>query len=511
MILFTEFLDQLGVALEAGQRVYARMLYDGVDPVDLEPDERALAARIFGPVERVPPLARSVVSTVAGGRSGKTYLAALRLLHLALTADLSKLAPGERAFAAIVAPDLDLARQALGYAAGAARQHPQIRAAIAGDTTDALTLRSGKSLVALRPFAASRGGVTGRGKSLVGLLLDETCFFRDAASGVVNDEAIYKAASPRVIEGGQTIVTSTPWAASGLLHALWRDNWGRPRTTLVAHAPTEAMREAPHILAIVARERERDPDNARIEFDAEWGSAGASAFFSADELDGAFDAGLSLGRPARPGERTAAGGDLGFARNSSSLAIVHDLGDQVVLAELLERRATATARLSPSAVCAEFAAVARGHGCPAITADGHYRETLREHLLAADLALRPAPSPPSEAWVALRAAAREGRLRVPEHPLLRAQLAAVRSRLAPSGQIAITQPTTPDGRHGDLAAALALAVWSLGAWGADGPEAPAPAPNPEAAILEAEQRAWRARQAGSWATGREAWGDEPPP
>lgn len=469
-----------------------RVLFDGVDPVDLPPDERAAATRLFGPVDRVPALARAVVCTVAGGRSGKTYLSALRLLHLALTADLSKLAPGEKAFAAIVAPDLDLARQALGYVAGAARSHPQIKATIASDTTDALVLRRGSQQVAIRPFAASRGGVTGRGKSLVGLLLDETCFFRDAASGVVNDESIYKAASPRVMEGGQTLVASTPWAASGLLHGFWRDNWGKPRTALVAHAATETMRSAPHILGIVARERARDPDNARIEFDAEWGVASATSFFTAEEIDGAFDASLPAERRPRPGERASAGGDLGFARNSSALAVVHDLGDQVVLGELVEHRATKEAPLKPSVVCADLATRAARHGCPSVVADGHYRESLREHLDASGLILRPAPTVPAEAWVALRSVMREGGLRLPEHARLRAQLAAVRGKLAAGGTLTITQPVTPDGRHGDLAAALALAVWGLGRWGGDRITA-APAPvaplDPDEAALMAEEDA----------------------
>lgn len=467
-----------------------QVLFDGIDPADLPADDRETARKLFGDVERVPALARSVVCTVAGGRSGKTYLSALRLLHLALTADLSKLAPGEKAFAAIVAPDLDLARQALGYCAGAARQHPQIKAIVVSDTTDALVIRRGSQQVAIRPFAASRGGVTGRGKSLVGLLLDETCFFRDAASGVVNDEAIYKAASPRVMEGGQTLVASTPWAASGLLHGFWRDNFGKPRVALVAHAATGTMRSAPHILGIVERERARDPDNARIEFDAEWGVASATSFFTAEELDGAFDASLPPSRLPRPGERASAGGDLGFARNSSALAVVHDLGDQVVLGELVEHRAAKGAPLKPSVVCAALAATAARHGCPSVVADGHYREALREHLDASGLVLRPAPTVPAEAWVALRSAMREQALRLPEHALLRSQLAAVRGKRGTGGTLTISQPTTPDGRHGDLAASLALSVWGLGRWGGDRVEAPgaalAPLDPDEQAILDEE-------------------------
>ena len=65
--------DLLGVALEAGQRAYARVAFDGVDPCDLEADERESARALFGPVDRISPLlATSLPSSRVGARAKRT-------------------------------------------------------------------------------------------------------------------------------------------------------------------------------------------------------------------------------------------------------------------------------------------------------------------------------------------------------------------------------------------------------------------------------------------------------
>lgn len=468
---FVDFAEALGVRFEGAQRTACRVCFDGVEPCELKGKEREEARALFGDVETVPPLAREIVAWVCGGRSGKSYLFGLRGLHLGLTVDLSTLAPGEEAFVAIIAPTLELAEQTLRYVAGAARAHPDLAPLILSDTRGQLLLRRDDGeRVAIRTFAASAGGVSGRGKSLVAVILDESCFFRDKDSGVVNDQVIFDAASVRVIEGGQTLVASTPWVGRGLLHTLWRRNWGKPSDALVAHAPTRLMRSNPKILRIVERAEQTNPENAAIEFGAHWGSASLDLFFSEDELDAAFSAPLALGRKLGAGERASAGGDLGFAKNAAVVAVVHELRDKsVCLAALEERKPEPKKPLRPSAVCKEFAGVASLHRCLGVVADGHYRETLREHLDDADLLLIDGPGT-TEALVALRAAMREGVLSL-QGERLRAQLAGIKQRRTVGNQVSLVLPTSPDGRHCDEAVAVANAVWGLGRWGGERAEA----------------------------------------
>lgn len=481
---FTEFAEALGVELEPGQRALCLVAFDGVQVADLEDEERALAVAIFGDLPRMAPEAWAfvlgVVAIVAGGRSGKTYLCSLRLLHLALTVDLEgKLAPGEEAFCAIVAPKLELAEQSLRYVAGACRAHPALQDLIVGDTKTELVLqRDDGHRVAIRPFAAAAGGIGGRGKSLVAVFLDETCFFRDAASGVVNDQAIFDAASSRVVEGGQTLVSSTPWVGKGLLHSQWKKNHGHPVDALSAHAPTRVMRTKKHILAIVARAESRDPNNAAIEFGAEWGSTTVETFFSDGELAIFFSAEPSvLGRAPQVGERVSFGGDLGFVRNSSTLAGVHELPDGVVLlAHLEEHQPQGGQRLKPSVVCKGFARTIAAQGASGMTADAHERASLDEHLSDAGLAVYPAPSA-SDALVALRTGIREGLVRAPALVegddkegasllgRLHQQMQGTRQRRTVGDKVTAILPEDLDGSHGDLLVAVAQAVWGLGRWG----------------------------------------------
>lgn len=261
--------DVLGVRLTRAQRVLALVAFDGVDPCDLlTAADRDIARQLFGDVDRVPRLVRAVLALFAGRASGKTRLGALRLVHLAFTAPLDSLAPGEHAFGIIVAPDLKLARQALRFVIGALEASPLARHLVA-ETADNVTIRraDGRTVV-IECLPCSRGGSAVRGRTLIGALLDESSFFLDE-DYVANDAALFAAIAPRVVGGGQVLIFSTPWTENGLLFELTAQNHGRPTTCLAAHAATALMRDnAPDVVAMIERERLRDPQNARREFDA---------------------------------------------------------------------------------------------------------------------------------------------------------------------------------------------------------------------------------------------------
>lgn len=463
-IRFTSFLSHLGVSLERGQRVFCTVALDGVNPESLPPEDRVIAREMFGPIDTIPDSARGVCTLIAGGRSGKTYLLSLYLLYASLTVPLSSLAPGEKAFAAIIAPQLDLAQQDLNYIVGAAESNAQIRSRIISNNNDGIVLSRRDGIpVAIRPFAASRGGVSGRGKSLVSALLSETAFFKDKGSGTVNDDTIFKAVAPRVVPGGLTLIESTPWIRTGLLYQQYEQNFGKPTTSLVAQAPTVLMREDPHILQMVEREYKRDPENASIEFGAEWGSSQESEFFTVEDMDRLFSSNSSpstqdVQQQQRRGVVAAA--DLGFVRNSATLVICE--GGSPWRAVLLEEiRPSPTRRSVPSEVCSHFCECLSRHSARMLITDQHYRETLREYTSKIGVGLIDSAGP-VERFAALRAAIRSGNVVVsPSHPLaarLRRQLMSVRQTMTASGKSQIRLPTDADGSHGDLADCLARAI-----------------------------------------------------
>lgn len=483
---FVDFVEGvLNVELTPGQRVIGRVAYDGVDPVELEGDERELAREIFGLVDRVPAQARAVFVAVCGRGAGKSYiLAALRALHLALTVTFARLAPGEVAVSIVVAPDLRLARQTLGFVAGAIAECSPIADLVRSKTADRIELERPDGVrVAIECLPATVKGSALRGRTTACAVLDEAAFFRDAETGQVNDLEVYRALQPRVVAGGQTIIASTPWTEVGLMFDLFEANHGSPETALAAHAPTLLLQDTAETREMVAREEKRDPTNARREFGALFMPADAATFFDPRAIAAAVDETLVVPVPwnsRRASEYVVAvGADFAFRRDSSALVVVTRDTEDMYCVAAVEERIPQGQPLKPSVTIAGFAQVALGYGADLLVADNHYRESVHEHLQAAHVALVPAPegaTGKADTYVVARNLLLEGRVRIPNHERLRKQLKEVTSRPLAGGGLAIESPRSKTGGHGDLVSALVLALWWASLQGR--PMLPHPGPKP---------------------------------
>jgi len=489
---FVGFCDAtcLSPPLSPGQRVFTLVAYDGVDPCDLEGEERELARKIFGDVDRFSAEQRATVVAVVGARGGKTSrLIALRLVWGALVRDLSSLAPGQVALALVVAPNDELRQEFINYALGALLASPwasMVRLPKGAKPGDAVSefkvVRPDGHVVRFAGGVATRGGYGGRGKSLTDFAMDESAFFRDA-SFAVNDTEIFRAASARVLPGGQSIVASTPWGRSGLLYEMHDRNWGHPVDAVSAHAPTTVLNPSPWVASIVAREQARDPENAEREFGAGFMTSGTTVFLDPSLIAAAKALPVDI---VRPGDMVFAGADLGFRSDSASLVIVARRGDAYFVALVLELRPEPGKPLEPGVVCKAFAEEIRAHGGSYCMADGHYAETLREHLTAAGLVYAPAPSDTAEPFVRTRMLLRGGQVAMAPHERLEKQLKEIVARPTSGGGLSITMPRWRTGGHGDIASALVLALYQ-----AQGVAVPAPPPkdgSPEWEAAEREKR-----------------------
>jgi len=415
-----------------------------------------------------------------------------------LVRDLSTMAPGQKAVALIIAPNDKLRREVINYALGAVHSKPELAAMLDGPAAaDGFGLRRPDGhVVRFETGVATQGGYGARGRSLTDFALDECCFFRDS-SAKVNDEEIYRAGSARVLPGGQTILASTPWAQSGLLYRLWST---KPPEASVIHAPTLLLHDTPTTREYVRREDARDPDNARREFGAEFMSSGTTLFFEASAIESACtDAPFAL--EAR--DMVLAGADFGFRSDSSSLILVALRGEHLHVFDGAELRPTRGAPLKPSETVSAFAASIAGRATY-VMADQHYREAIAEHLDTHGLHYVPAPTTPADTYVRARMALRDGRVKI--HPLpfrdrLVQQMREVHGRPTSGGGMSIVHPRWSTGGHGDLVAALVLAVWQ-----ATGDVVPEPAEDPgqiakreryERFKAEAERPYWRARGGGA--------------
>ncbi|NUP10882.1 MAG: hypothetical protein HOW73_32965 [Polyangiaceae bacterium] len=465
------FCADLGLELTTGQRAFVRVAIDGAAIVDLDAEERIAAIAMFGDLQDVPRLARRTVVAAMGRDSGKTELAAAIGLYKALTVPLDGCGPGDIPRAFVVAPDTDTARVTIERAIARLEESETLQEHIVDTSKDSITIRRHDGrLVRLQVKAATRGGKSIRGRSIVCLILDEAALFYGDGYAV-NDAEIVKAGRPRLLAGGVILLMSTPWAEDGLFFDLFAKNHGTPTTALVARASTLVMRDHdPDVAERIALERSEDPDNAAREYDAEFIAGGSSLFFDPDALAAAIGHAFDVTARAR----LAAGADLALVKDSSALAIVAaDMGDEegeedrpewvYGLVALEEERPERGKPLKLSHVAGSFCRTIQKYGLRSFVADGHVREPAREYTDAAGVAVEAAPEGREgkfETYVLTRKLLNEGRLVLLDHPRLLAQLRAVRSKPMPGGGFQLTSPRRVGTGHGDLVSALVLAVWA---------------------------------------------------
>lgn len=437
---------------------------EGILPTTIDD---ALCVRHFGcTLDKLPRRARRLVAFRAGGRGGKTSrLVATKALHAALTVALPTLAAGEKAVALLMAPDLTLAHQILGFVRGYCQESPRLGAMVVRDTADEIELlRPDGERVTIRVRAASGRGRGGRGFVLVFFGLDEAAFFRDESGGVVNDTEIYRAAVQRLAPGAQAWVGSTPWVSGvGLLEETMASDFGSHTHALCAQAPTRALNPTWDEDGSLERwMRETDPDNAEREIDAKPFAAGSSLFFDKVSLDAATDDRRPLDLAPVKGGLYGAAGDFAFRRNASAVCIVQREEEHYALALLDERQPTASTPLKPAAVVDDFAEGLLRFGVDEVATDSHERDDVAEEMARHDLTVSALPegqAGKAEQYLWARRLFREGRVTIPKHPRFRAQLNGITSKPAPGGGLSIHSPRTPDGAHGDLVSAFVGALW----------------------------------------------------
>lgn len=451
---------------------------------------------VFGCVaSALPREPRRTVCVSAGGRGGKSSrLLAPKALHAAWTVPLPDIRARERGRSVIIAPDKDLADQDLDYVRGYAEESEVLRRYLVPAPKTCVRLRRvDGTIVDIRVGAATRGGKAARARALVGCFLDESAFFFPAGVGVVNDKEIYRAAIQRVVPGGQVWIVTTPWIEEeGLLEEKIKGETGadgmrrHESALIVSRVGTRSLNprwdhteECGKLGACTKNcgEIERDmraddPENAAREIDAIPLSAGTTAFFPPEVIAKCFD----LQAFAGPRVGVGCGADFGFTSDCTGGALVGKYAGGFDWFDAHEQRPTRDKPLVPSVAVGNTAQWARSGGARAIACDGHYKETAREHVVAAGLQFVEGPEGPDGkvlTYTALRKEMAEGRFRisVPD-PLLRerirTQLRSITKKALPAGGIQISAPRRKNGpqggtTHGDLVSGGVLAAWKVGA------------------------------------------------
>jgi len=421
------------------------------------------------PVGIVPRL----VAIIAGVRGGKSSLAVAAAIWASLTVDLAQLKRHEVPRFAILAPTVDAAKATFVLLVGTIRESKILRRFLDGEpTADTLVIRrpDGRR-VEVVVVARNRGGVSLRNRWLIGAVLEEAAQLSSDAGVMVDPKELQRAAETRLLPGGQVWVISSPFGPQGYLFDLYSEYFGQPGARLVVHAPTRALVPSFPQATIDAIAAE-DPDAAAREYGAQWLDPDSAHIPEALIGPNTREAPLEL-PPDRKTTTYVAATDPGTRGNAWPLVVIGIEGTgvdrklRVVLAR--QWQGSQAAPLSPGRVLGEIAELVKPYGLTLIHTDQYsvdaLRDLARQHgLQLAETAIT-APIK-AEAFEQLRTWLAQGLLELSPLPELRADLLAVRKRVA-GASVQIVLPETPDGRHCDFAAALALGVWKarhVGTW-----------------------------------------------
>jgi hypothetical protein len=302
--------------------------------------------------------------------------------------------------------------------------------------------------------------------------MDEAAFFLSETEGPQVAERVFQALTPSTAQFGdlaKIIVASTPYGTSGLFHDLWtRADAGELEDAHAAHATTREVNPSIE-RSFFAQAELLDPDGFKAEYEAQFVGSGG-AFLDAERVrEATADRG-----ELEPGEASGwvAGLDPAFQSDPFGLALVGRRDGGLVLgrvqAWLPKRRWYTRRELSfeerrgvEDDVLEQVAEVCRRYRARCVT-DQHLAAEVADKLRRFGLSVTSVPmtmTSKTAAYQELRARLNMGELELYPDQQLLAELGRLRTRYT-AGSSSVVNPRV-GGSHGDLAQALALAVYEM--------------------------------------------------
>jgi hypothetical protein len=388
---------------------------------------------------------------VCGRRSGKSRFAALLAVCAAAFKEYH-LAPGERGVVMLIAADRKQARVLKSYVLGLL-EAPILAGMVEKVTKETIVLTNG---IDIEIHTCSFRTV--RGYSVVCAVCDEVAYWSSDELGANPDSEVIAALRPALASaGGLLVALSSPYARRG---ELWRAHekhfsqdedpvivWQSDTRTMNPTIPTHVIEDA----------YTDDPSVAA----AEWGGEfrrDVESFASRESVEaaietGCFERGHVQGRVYHAFVDPAGGS----GKDSMTLAISHLEGNITVLDLLREQRPP----FSPEACTKSFAETMKSYGLHRGQGDAYAGSWPTEAFAKVGIVYRPSAEAKSRIYERLLPALNSGRIRLLDHPRLKAQLLALERRTSRGAKDSIDHPP---GQHDDVvnAAAGALVLASAG-------------------------------------------------
>jgi hypothetical protein len=256
---------------------------------------------------------------VVGRRGGKSRFLANIAVFLATTIDWSPyLAPGEKGYIPIIAPDRKQAKAIMGYASAPFLNDPILKPfLVKPPNTEEIELADNIVIE-----VATCSYKTIRSRTVIAALCDE-CAFWPQEDSTSPDTEVLAALRPcmATIPGAKLLGSSSPYARRGVLWENYRNYWGDPDAPLLWKATTREMH--PGITQeFIDKEIAKDPERYTAEYMAEF-RHDIIAFVSREVVDAVVVKGRFELAPRYGNQYFGFVDPSGGSSDSMTLAIAH--------------------------------------------------------------------------------------------------------------------------------------------------------------------------------------------
>lgn len=457
----------------------------------------------FGGVQ--PKYLTNEIMLLCGIRCGKTLFCAAAAVWCAFTVDVSATAgvflkEGETPRVSVVSATVDNAEETMRYIKGAFNSSQFLQAMLARpftDGSDTVTIRHPSGCdIDICVAAMSSAGVSLTSRWCASVIFDEAPRMASEDDGKINLEQQVKAVRLRVLKRGWIMYIGSPVGAKGYVYETYEANWKKEdQKCVIVKAFSFRMNPYYWTPEEVALAEKRDPDTARTDIYAEF-SDPLTQFFSQAVISQCTRA-EPIAIPYEHGRRYVAVMDPAATTNAWTFGIAESADNRKFrVVYVCQWRGSKTEPLSPKAVLAEIAPILKSYKIETVLSDQYMAPAIIDLALDQGFGVSPltiTQQNKTKMYLALLARMEGNDVELPPDPFVKKDFLNVKKKHGRGG-VQIVLIETPDGRHADYAAMLALLCggylesYDLDAKPSDAPKDPT-VDDPYEALLEEE---------GSW-------------
>ena len=421
----------------------------------------------FGGAAPVPGRAPREVVILAAVRCGKSLMVSAKSCAASLTVPLDVAGPGDIPRVSVLSLRKDNAKQTFSHLVGRMKASNTLRRFVAKKpTAELLTIRRpDKRLIEVMVTAGQKAGGSLVSRWQATCIFDEAARMNGQDEGVINLDDSLTAVRGRVLDGGQILCPTSPWAPMGPVYKMFQDNWGKPDAEVLCMRgrgpdmnPTWWTPERCEDL------KRRDPLAYQTDVEAEFADP-PNSYYTAAELERCQRTERLPHVPYEEFHYYTATMDPATRTNAWTLVVTTCTGmagDRRRIQVVYKRQwmPTEAERLDSRKVLQEIAEDLRRYKLDTVYSDQWSGDVLSDLARDYGLAVIVSQTPPGESGDLhreLHALVESGLLELPADDEMKSDMQRVKRILTQNG-MRYELPVTADGRHCDYVPPLLLAV-----------------------------------------------------